>query len=218
MNEERIAFGDAGFGAFELDLRARELRKGGLRLKIEGKPFKVLELLVERAGEVVTRKELRERLWPDSFVEFDRNIYTAVNILRKALGDTTDPPRYIETRSRLGYRFVAPVAANAATRSGLRPVDAELAGNPGLTGFSAQGSSPALPFVATSNASFDGNAFRFQLRRPSGELAEFIVSLTTTSEGALNMRLDFGAAGPGRDDRFQAGVELRAHTSIRQDA
>lgn len=214
MNEERIVFGDVGFGVFELDLRARELRKGGLRLKLDAKPFKVLELLLERAGEVVTRKELRDRLWPDSFVEFDRNIYSAVNILRKTLGDTTDPPRYIETRFRLGYRFVAPIAANAAGRPGLRP----FAGKPGLTGFSAQGSSPAVPLVATSNAAFDGNAFRFQVRRPSGELAELILSLATTNEGALNMRLDFGAAGPGRDDRFQAEVESGAHTPIRRDA
>jgi DNA-binding winged helix-turn-helix (wHTH) protein len=211
MNEERIAFGAVGFGVFELDLRARELRKGGLRLKLDGKPFKVLEFLVERAGEVVTRKELRERLWPDSFVDFDRNIYSTVNRLRKTLGDTTDPPRYIETRFRLGYRFVAAVAANAAGRPAIRP----FAGKPGLTGF---GSSPAVPFVATSNGEFDGNAFRFQVRRPSGELAELILSLTTTNEGALNMRLDFGAAGRGRDDRFQAEVELGAHTSIRRDA
>jgi DNA-binding winged helix-turn-helix (wHTH) protein len=218
MNEERIAFGDVGFGVFELDLRARELRKGDLRLKLDGKPFKVLELLVERAGEVVTRKELLERLWPDSFVDFDRNIYSTVNRLRKMLGDTADPPRYIETRFRLGYRLVAPVAANAAGRPGLRPFDVKLAGKPSLTGLRVQGPSPAVPFVATSNAGFDGNAFRFEVRRPSGELAELILSLTTTNEGALNMRLHFGAAGPGRDDRFQAEVESGAYSPIRRDA
>jgi DNA-binding winged helix-turn-helix (wHTH) protein len=92
MNEELIAVRAVRFGVFELDLRARELRQGGLRLKLERKPFQVLELLLERAGELVTRKELRERLWPDSFVEFDRNINSAVNKLRKTLGDTRDSP------------------------------------------------------------------------------------------------------------------------------
>ncbi|HEV3279297.1 MAG TPA: winged helix-turn-helix domain-containing protein [Terriglobia bacterium] len=100
------------FGAFELDPRARQLRKGGLRVKLEGKPLQVLELLLERAGELVTRREFRERLWPDCFVEFDRNINTAVNRLRKKLGDAPDNPRYIETRYRLGYRLVTPVGVS----------------------------------------------------------------------------------------------------------
>ena len=128
MGAELISVGAVRFGSFELDLRTRELRKGGLRLKLETKPFQVLELLIENADRLVTRKELRERLWPDSFVEFDRGIYTAMNRLRKALGDTVDSPRYIETRSRLGYRFVAPVSkADVTARSGLWavPLDAK---------------------------------------------------------------------------------------------
>ena len=72
-----------------------ELRKGGLCLKLDPKPLQLLELLLRRAGELVTRKELRETLWPDSFVEFDRSINTAVNKLRKVLGDQPDSPRYI---------------------------------------------------------------------------------------------------------------------------
>ncbi|MGO9269276.1 MAG: winged helix-turn-helix domain-containing protein [Terriglobia bacterium] len=127
MNQELITVRAFRFGAFELDPRARELRKGGLRVKLEGKPLQVLELLLERPGELVTRKELRERLWPDSFVDFDRGINTAMNMLRKTLGDTPDNPRYIETRSRLGYRFVAAVGAvDVTTQPGLgsMPLDA----------------------------------------------------------------------------------------------
>lgn len=119
MNQALLAVRAVRFGVFELDPRARELRKGGLRLKLKPKSLQVLELLLERAGGLVTRRELRERLWPDCFVEFDRNINTAVNRLRKKLGDAPDNPRYIETRYRLGYRFVAPVGVSeVATQPG----------------------------------------------------------------------------------------------------
>ncbi|HEV2379359.1 MAG TPA: winged helix-turn-helix domain-containing protein [Terriglobia bacterium] len=195
MSAELSSVGAIRFGSFELDLRTREVRKGGLRLKLETKPFQVLELLVQNADRLVTRKELRERLWPDSFVEFDRGIYTAMNRLRKALGDTVDSPRYIETRSRLGYRFVAPVSKGDVTaRSELWavPFDAKPRGKSGLTGFSAQGSAP---FVATADPRFDGDTLRFQVQRPGGELAELILRLTTTKDGALNMRLDLCGAG-----------------------
>ncbi len=100
------------FGVFEADLQARELRKRGLRVKLQAKPFLLLEMLLARPGEVVTRKELRERLWPDTFVGFDRSLNTAVNSLRAALGDSALNPRFIETRARLGYRFIAPVEAS----------------------------------------------------------------------------------------------------------
>jgi len=196
--EDLIAVGTFRFGNFELDLRARELRKDGLRLKLEAKPLRVLELLVERAGELVTRKDLRERLWPDSFVEFDRGINTAMNRLRQTLGDTSGRRRYIETRFGLGYRFVAPVnPAKVTARSALRmvPFEAKPPGQPGPASFSAQRRSPTVPFVTAVNPRFDRDALRFQVRRPGGELAELLLSLTTTSEGALNMRLDFAGAG-----------------------
>lgn len=99
------------FGIFELDLRARELRRRGLRVKLQDKPFQILELLLERSGEVVLRKELREKLWPDTFVGFDRSLNTAVNSLRRALGDSPGNPRFVETRPRTGYRFIGPVDA-----------------------------------------------------------------------------------------------------------
>src|SRR5215472_18218443 len=101
--------GAVRFGAFEVDLQARELRKRGLRLKLQEKPFQVLEMLLERPGQVVTREDLRKRLWPDIHVGFDRSLNTAINTLRRALGDSPDNPRFLETHSRRGYRFIAPI-------------------------------------------------------------------------------------------------------------
>ena len=100
----------ASFGSFEVDLEAGEVRKDGLRIKVQEKPFQILRLLLERAGELVTREQLRERLWPgETFVEFDSSLKTALNKLRSALGDPADNPRFVQTIPRRGYRFVAPV-------------------------------------------------------------------------------------------------------------
>lgn len=97
------------FGAFEVDLQVRELRRRGLRVKLQQKPFQILELLLTRPGELVTRKEVAQHLWPGVHVNFDRSLNTAVNALRRALADSPRNPRYLETRSGLGYRFIAPV-------------------------------------------------------------------------------------------------------------
>lgn len=98
------------FGPYEADFRRGELRKFGTRLKIQGRPLAVLALLVKRPGETVLREELRAALWPnDVFVDFDKNLTTAVNKLRQALCDTAESPQYIETVPRIGYRFVASV-------------------------------------------------------------------------------------------------------------
>lgn len=98
------------FGPYEADFRHGELRKFGTRLKIQGRPLAVLALLVKRPGETVLREELRAALWPnDVFVDFDKNLTTAVNKLRQTLCDTAESPQYIETVPRVGYRFVAPV-------------------------------------------------------------------------------------------------------------
>src|SRR6266436_6045882 len=106
----------ARFGIFELDLAAGELRKNGAKLRLQEQPFQVLALLLEHAGEVVTRDELRQKLWPaDTFVDFDHSLNTAVNKLRELLGDSASSPRYIETLARRGYRFIAPVQNSAAT-------------------------------------------------------------------------------------------------------
>ncbi len=100
----------ARFGIFELDLFAGELRKNGAKLRLQEQPFRVLAFLLERPGDVVTREELRQKLWPaDTFVDFDHSLNTAVNKLRETLGDSASSPRYIETLARRGYRFIAPV-------------------------------------------------------------------------------------------------------------
>lgn len=104
----------ARFGVFEVDLTAGELRKRGVKLRLQGQPFQVLALLLDRAGEVVTREELQQKLWPsDTFVDFDHSLNTAINKVREALGDSASSPRYVETLARRGYRFIAPVQNSA---------------------------------------------------------------------------------------------------------
>jgi len=98
------------FGAFEVDLRSGEVYKHGIRLKLQDQPFQVLALLLEHSGDVVTREELRQKLWPaDTFVDFDTGLNSAIKKLRDVLGDSAEEPRYIETLPRRGYRFIAPV-------------------------------------------------------------------------------------------------------------
>src|SRR5581483_2342129 len=98
------------FGIFEVDVRARELRKGGIRIRLQDQPFEILLMMLERPGEVVTREELRRRLWPDgTFVDFEHSLNAAVKRLRAALGDEADNPRFVETLHRRGYRFIAPI-------------------------------------------------------------------------------------------------------------
>ena len=99
------------FGAFEVDLRAGELRKQGLKIRLQEQPFRVLAMLLERPGEIITRDELRSRLWSaETFVDFDHGVNKAVNRIREAIGDSATSPRFIETVARRGYRFVADVA------------------------------------------------------------------------------------------------------------
>lgn len=100
----------AKFGPFKLDLATGELRKHGVRVRLQGRPFQILKALLEKPGEIVTREDLRVRLWStDMYVDFESGMNTAVNRLRAALSDSADNPIYVETLSRLGYRFVAPV-------------------------------------------------------------------------------------------------------------
>ena len=116
------------FGAFEVDLRSGELRKHGIRLKLQDQPFKVLALLLEHPGDVVTREELRQKLWlADTFVDFDTGLNSAVKKLRDVLSDSAEEPRYIETLPRRGYRFIGPVEngappASTAVEEHLAPV------------------------------------------------------------------------------------------------
>ena len=113
------------FGLFDLDLRAGELRRKGARVKLQEQPFQILAHLLEKPGEVVTREELRQRLWPaDTFVDFDHSLNAAIRRLRDALGDSAENPTFVETVARRGYRFLAPVTALPANGNGtvLMPV------------------------------------------------------------------------------------------------
>jgi TolB-like protein/DNA-binding winged helix-turn-helix (wHTH) protein/Flp pilus assembly protein TadD len=110
------------FGVFEADLEAGELRKHGLRIKLPHQSFRVLQVLLGRPMQVISRDELRQSLWPaDTFVEFDHNLNTAVSRLREALGDVADSPRFVETLPRRGYRFIAPVETPEAAPAGPAP-------------------------------------------------------------------------------------------------
>ena len=104
------------FGVFEADLRAGELTKHGLRLRLQGQPFQLLAMLLEKPGELVTREELRNRLWPETIVDFDHGVNKAISKIREALGDSAENPRFVETVARRGYRFLAEVAAIDAPR------------------------------------------------------------------------------------------------------
>ena len=101
------------FGTFEVDLCAGELRKQGVRIKLQEQPFHVLTALLLHPGKVVTREDLRAQLWSaDTFVDFDNSLNTSINKLREALGDSAESPRFIETLPRRGYRFIAPVSSS----------------------------------------------------------------------------------------------------------
>jgi DNA-binding winged helix-turn-helix (wHTH) protein len=105
------------FGVFEVDLAAGELRKKGMKVRLQEQPFQTLALLITRPGDVVTREQLRQELWPaDTFVDFDHSLNTAVNKIREALGDSASSPRYVETLAKRGYRFIAPVETPDSTR------------------------------------------------------------------------------------------------------
>jgi cholera toxin transcriptional activator len=107
------------FGVFEVDLATGELRKNGTRVRLQEQPFRVLTMLLERPGEMVTREELRSALWPDdTFVDFDHGLNTAVNKVREALSDAAANPRFVQTVARRGYRFIAPVEDQRSAAGG----------------------------------------------------------------------------------------------------
>src|SRR5246127_1876033 len=124
------------FDNYELDTRAGQLRKGGVKLRLRGQPLQVLAILVEHAGEVVTREELQRQIWTaDTFVDFDHGLHNAIARIREALGDSAETPRYIETLPRRGYRFITqvhevdsgastPPFASSRDRRGIRAVSA----------------------------------------------------------------------------------------------
>src|SRR5262250_609910 len=117
------------FGSFEVDAEDGELRRQGLKIKLQDQPFRLLVLLLDSAGDIVTREDVRETLWPaDTYVDFDHSLNPAVRKLREALGDSAEAPRYVETLARRGYRFIAPVGIVAPRRTAqlADPADAEV--------------------------------------------------------------------------------------------
>jgi len=118
------------FGLFEVDFDGQELRKSGIKIKIQDQPFQILALLLERPGQIVTREEIQKRLWAgDTFVDFDLGLNSAVKKLRQALGDESDNPRFVETLYRRGYRFLAPVHDQIATSVPVTGIPPLLPGN-----------------------------------------------------------------------------------------
>src|SRR6266849_6671102 len=129
------------FGAFEADLSSGELRKHGLRIKLQDQPFQILAMLLDRPGEVLTREELHQKLWPtDTFVDFDHGLNNAINRLRDALNDSAEAPRFIETLPRRGYRFISPVESEVIPDS-----LAALGKSPGPSGDDQAGSVTTVP-------------------------------------------------------------------------
>jgi TolB-like protein/DNA-binding winged helix-turn-helix (wHTH) protein/Tfp pilus assembly protein PilF len=153
------------FGAFEADLHARELRRQGMQIKLQEQPFQILELLLEHPGEIVTREQLRQKLWPaDTFVDVDNSVNAAINRLREALGDSTESPRFVETVPRRGYRFVAPVTALSPSERGLASEPASLV-------------IPARPGPVDAGGNFKAKSFLRKMYVALGSLALVVASV-----------------------------------------
>ncbi len=191
------------FGTFDVDLETGELRRNGLKLQLQEKPFQMLAMLLEHPGEVVTRDALRERLWPaGAFVDFDHGLNTATKKLRHALDDSAENPRFIETLARRGYRFIAPVT----------PIEAD----PAHTTSASFSAAPARePSIAASRAPFKRPGLAAVLgvaavlvvavvvaivmsRRPAGAPAHAAVKRVAV--------LPFENLGPKEDDYFADGI------------
>ena len=128
------------FGVFEVDVRTGELRRQGVRVRLNAQPFQVLVMLLRRPGELLTREEISRELWPQgTFVDYEHGVHSAVNRIREALSDTAASPRFIETLARRGYRFVAPVESIAAGETPAAPRESSTSGE------STSGESVASP-------------------------------------------------------------------------
>jgi TolB-like protein/DNA-binding winged helix-turn-helix (wHTH) protein/tetratricopeptide (TPR) repeat protein len=181
VNSPRASEVNARFGSFEMDLRAGELRKHGVRIRLQTQPFQILGMLLERPGEVVTREELRQALWPgDTFVDFDHGLNNAINRLREALGDSAESPRFLETLPRRGYKFIAPV--EGVLSSSPQNSAAQVADSAPLTPTSGK---PAPQPVESLNASLRA---RLWIAGGAGGAA-LLVLLVSLNTGGLRQRL-----------------------------
>ena len=175
------------FGVFEVDLGREELRKRGLRIKLQGQPLRLLMILLERPGEVVTREDLQSRLWDSAvFVDFDHSLNKAVNKLRDALGDSADSPRFIETLARRGYRFVAPVQEipEAESAAAIAPPNAS-------------------PETASNNGhSFGLSSFLLRLRGWGGTRKKYVLAVLASLLLAATM-IPYCLPGPRRQPQLR---------------
>jgi DNA-binding winged helix-turn-helix (wHTH) protein len=178
------------FGVFEVDARKLELRRSGTVVKLRDQPFRVLVCLLEQPGEIVSREDLRLKLWPvGTFVDFDQGLNPAVKKLRDALGDVADEPIYIETIPKRGYRFVAPVTKTAEGRSAVAGSDSQ---------------SPA-PIASGSRAE------DLALNLSKGDAADAriesdVLGLGTSETAAMNGHAQSGGVPPGFDRVVKHGV------------
>ncbi len=156
------------FGVFEVDLRTGELCKQGLKVKLSAQPFQILAMLLEHPGELVTREEIREKLWPgDTFIDFEHSVNNSINRLREALGDDPAAPRFIETLPRRGYRFIAPVQVIASAQGAAPAVE------PGSTEVLAASEQPSLEAPSEKGA----GAVAQWLRNPQVAIPALLVLL-----------------------------------------
>ena len=141
------------FGSFEANVRVGELRKQGLKVKLQDQPFQILVMLLERPGELVTRQEIHQKLWPaDTFVDFDHGLNNAINRLREALGDSAESPRFIETLPKKGYRFIGQVTGDEPpAEAGYQPAEATPVAKPvPIPGHIEEESKPRPRFLVTT--------------------------------------------------------------------
>jgi DNA-binding winged helix-turn-helix (wHTH) protein/tetratricopeptide (TPR) repeat protein len=175
------------FGAFELDPSAGELRKSGVKIKLQGQPIEILALLLARPGTVVTRQELQRKLWPDNtFVDFENSLNAAVRRLRAALDDSPENPRFVETLARRGYRFVAAVHPAEPTQA--KPVVQSLTGLP-IANFSTSPITQRTSFALRPHPSFVGRAT---------EWSELCGALAEAASGRGRLCLISGEPGIGK--------------------
>src|SRR6266436_4549742 len=137
------------FDVFEVDLRAGELRKHGIKIRLQEQPFLILQTLLETPGQIVTREELQKKIWPgDTFVDFDHGLHAAVNRLRQALNDAADSPRFVETVARRGYRFIGQVQVPKPASPSPAPVVIKKPFFPGKTAARKSWIGPVVGFAA----------------------------------------------------------------------
>jgi eukaryotic-like serine/threonine-protein kinase len=167
----------ARFGAFEVNFVAGELRKHGIRLKVQEQPFQVLVLLLERPGELITREEIQQKLWPSgTFVDFDNGLNTAINRLREALGDSAENPRFVVTEPRRGYRFIAPVNGHLGLKLDSRSLLEKLPVIASRFKWSVIASVVTVAMLATG-----GFFYAHRAPRPAGSHSIIVADFTNTT-------------------------------------